>query len=233
MDWTLLTQITGLALADAINVCALAVLTAVLINILTNNAENSKKVLHAGFAFIAAIFIGYLFYSYLLVQIFKTLAEQIRGITPILYNGFAILIMIVGALNVKDFFVYQRGNIATEMPLSLRPKVNRLIKKINSPKGAFVIGIFVTIFLLPCTIAPLMVAANLLAGYSLLGLLPWFIYYIAIFVLPMIVITLAVYFGSLTTGGVEHWRKKNIKILHLLAGILLFVIGLSILTGWL
>ena len=35
------------------------------------------------------------------------------------------------------------------MPLKLRPRMKSIVKRITSPKGAFVIGLFVTLFLLP------------------------------------------------------------------------------------
>ena len=57
-------------------------------------------------------------------------------------------------LNIKDFIIYKPGQFGTEMPLFMRPKVKRIISGITSPKGAFTIGIFVTLFLLPCTIGP-------------------------------------------------------------------------------
>ena len=233
IDLALLIKITGLALVDAVNVCAFAVLIAVLINILTKNADNPKKVLTSGLSFIAAVFIGYLFYAFVLMQFFGAITEQIKGIYSYIYDGFAVLAMIIGALNIKDFFMYKKGGIATEMPLSIRPKIHKLIETINSPSGAFVIGIFVTVFLLTCTIWPLMIAAGILSDYGFIGALPWFVYYNFLFVLPMLIITFGIYFSSTSISEVSYWQKKNVKLLHLIAGVLLFGIGLFLITGWL
>jgi hypothetical protein len=49
----------------------------------------------------------------------------------------------------------------------------------------------------------------------------------------MILITFAVYFGLTKIDDVTQWKEKNIKKLHLIAGILLFLVGLSLLMGWL
>ena len=50
-------KILGLALADAVNPCALAVISFILIAILTKNPGKRKKVLFAGLAFVLAVFI--------------------------------------------------------------------------------------------------------------------------------------------------------------------------------
>ena len=63
-------RITALALADAVNPCVIAILTIVLITILIQNPEKRKRVLQAGLAFTAAVYIGYLFYGFLIIQIF-------------------------------------------------------------------------------------------------------------------------------------------------------------------
>ena len=231
----LLVKITGLAAADAINVCAFAVLTMVLVSILTYNPNKPKIVLQAGLYFVAAVFIMYLAYAFILLQLLTTLTEQIRTIGPYVYKGFAVLAMIIGALNIKDYFDYKPGTAGTEMPLSFRPKVKRIIKSVTSPKGAFVTGIFVTLFLLPCTMLPLFVAAGILndLGYTIITSLPWFLYYNLIFVSPMILIVILIYLGSAKVDDVSGWKERNVKKLHLATGVLLFLVGLSLLLGWL
>jgi len=58
-----------------------------------------------------------------------------------------------------------------------------------------------------------------------------------IFILPMLIITLAVYFGFTTTQQAEEWRTKKLKTLHLIAGIIILILGILMLTsiylGWL
>ncbi len=226
-------RITGLALADAVNPCEIAVLTMVLVAILIQNPEKRRKVLYAGLAFSAAIYIGYLFYGVILVQLFKTFAEFLRENTIYVSRGLAILAMIIGALNIKDFFMYKPGGLGTEMPIWMRPKVKNIINKITSPAGAFIIGFIITLFLLPCTMGPYIVASGILSELGILNALPWLLYYNLLFVSPMILITFIVYFGFSRVEDVSGWKNRNIKILHLIAGILLFLIGVALLAGWL
>jgi len=226
-------RITTLALADSVNPCAIAVLTMVLMAILIQNPEKRKKVLYGGLAFVASIYIGYLFYGVIIIQFFKAFAELLRENSIYIYSSLAILAMILGALNIKDFFMYKKGGIATEMPLFMRPRVKKIIQKITSPSGAFIIGFLVTLFLLPCTIGPYIIASGLLSELGILGALPWLLYYNLLFVLPMLIIVGVVYYGFTKVDEVSGWKERNIKILHLIAGILLFFVGFALLMGWL
>jgi len=227
------TKLTALAFADAVNPCELAVLAMILVTILIQNPEKRKRVLYAGLAFSAAVFIGYLIYGLIIIQLFKTFHSYIANFSHYLYKGIAVLAMILGALNIKDYFMYQPGGIATEMPLSLRPRVKLLIKKITSPLGAFFIGFLVTIFLTPCTMGPYLIASGILSELSILKAATWLLYYNLIFILPMLVITILVYVGFTKVEDVAGWKERNIKKLHLAAGLLLFAVGLSLLMGWL
>lgn len=224
--------VTGLALADSVNPCAIAVLTMLLVSILTFNPKDRKRVLFSGISFIAAIYIGYIFYGFVIVQFFKVMDTFIRSNSEILFNTLGILALIMGFLNINDFFNYKPGSLGTEMPLFLRPKVKKILKGVTSPKGAFVIGFLVTLFLLPCTMGPLFVTAGIISQLPFYQLIFLLLYYNLIFVIPMIFIVSLVYYGFARVEDVSGWKERNIKKLHLVAGILMFIIGISLLTGW-
>jgi len=141
--------------------------------------------------------------------------------------------MLVGSLQIKDFFFYKQGSFATEMPIWMRSKAKRVIEKITSPTGAFFMGFIITLFLGPCTMAPLLVATETLSQLGLIGALPWLLYFNFIAVIPLIIITFAIYKGFKTAESVSQWRNKNIKIFHLIAGILLLSVGIAMLMNWL
>lgn len=226
-------KITTLALADSVNPCAIAVLAMILVAIMSQNPEKKRKVLYGGLGFVLAVYIGYLVYGLIIIQFFTFFAEILRENARYIFYGLAILAMVFGALNVKDFFVYKKGSLGTEMPLFMRPKVKRIAEKITSAKGAFVIGFFVTLFLLPCTIGPYVIASGLLSEIGVLASIPWLLYYNIVFVLPMLIITIIIYIGIAKVDEVSGWKDRNIRLLHLIAGLLLFLVGLAILLGWL
>jgi cytochrome c biogenesis protein CcdA len=229
MAITLLRIIT-LALADTINPCALAVMTMVLVAILLENPEKRHKVLIGGLAFTLAVFVGYFFYGLIIIQLFKSFVGFTSTIYPYLTNGLAILAILLGIFNIKDYINYKPGGLATEMPLKFRPRVKLLIKKITSPTGAFFIGIFVTLFLLPCTIGPYIIAGGSLSALSFIQTIPWLIIYNLIFILPMLAITIIIYMGLTEVDKVSAWKDKNIKYIHLITGLLLVALGIAIIT---
>lgn len=223
--------VVSLALVDAVNPCEFAVLIMLLIAIMTADPKNKKKTLHAGLAFTAAIFILYFIYGLLLINIFK-LIPAIDTIRIVVYTIIAAIAITIGVFQIKDFFFYKPGGFLTEMPMSFRPKAKKLISGITSPKGAFFVGAFVTLFLMPCTIGPYVILGNLLSTETILVALPQLLLYNIIFILPMLAITFLVYFGVRKVDEVAEWKERNIKYMHLIAGIIMILIGLGMLLGW-
>jgi len=228
LTWT---KIISLAAVDAINPCALAVLTLMLVAILTYNPTKKENILLAGLAFTISVFIMYLVYGLIIIKFFQ-LIQLLTVIRLTLYKILGFGAIMLGLLNIKDFFKYRPGGIATEMPMSMRPLAKQIISGVTSPRGAFIVGLFVTIFLLPCTIGPYVIAGGILSALELIKTMPWLLVYNIIFILPMIVITLIIYAGIAQVEDVSGWREKNIRWLHLIAGIIMFGLGLAMLFGW-
>lgn len=221
-----------LAAADAVNPCALAVLTLVLISVLTARRKRSI-VLQAGLAFTLSVYLFYFLYGIIMVGLFKGAALAIAPIRVYLFKTLGAFAVILGLFNLRDFVRYKPGGLMTEMPLSIRPKMKKLVSQITSPKGAFFIGIFVTLFLLPCTIGPYVAASGILSVLDFFKVFLWLLLYNAVFVLPMIAVTLIVYWGYASVEQVGGWKEENIRYLHLITGIILFCIGAAMIMGWL
>lgn len=219
-----LPALVSAAFVDSINPCAFAVLIILLSTILLTHSR--KKVLLAGLAFILAVLL-----SYFLMGVGLYSALQIAGITKLFYIFAAVLAVFVGLFNLKDYFWYGRWFIM-EVPLSWRPAMKGLIKSVTSVPGAFLVGILVSLFLLPCSSGPYIVVLGLLAQAASRDYALWLLLlYNFIFVIPMIVITLLVFFGKLSTERLEQWRQRKLKVLHLVAGIVILLIGLVMLAG--
>lgn len=225
-----LVKVIVLALADSINPCALSVLTMMLITIITYHSNKPKEILKSGLMFVFAVFFTYIIYGLLIVRAFQVL-QSISTIKLYLYNGLGITAIILGLLELKDFFFYKPGSVGTEMPLFLRPKVQKVIAKITSPAGAFGLGMFVTLFLLPCTVGPYIILGGILSVTSLLATLPYLLLYNFVFVLPMIIIVVLVFFSTERIKNIDIWRKKNIKKIHLAIGTIFILLGIVMLTG--
>ncbi len=229
-------RVISLGLADSVNPCALSVLALVLISIITYNPGSRKKVLLAGLSFILAVLVMYILYGFLIIKAFEVV-NSITSIREFMYGKLGmnfilgIAAIILGVLGLKDFFSYKPGRIGTEMPLFLRPKANKLISKVTSPIAAFVVGLFVTLFLLPCTIGPYVILGGLLANDGFIKALPSLILYNVIFILPMLATVILVYIGTKKAEDVKDWKDKNIRYMHLVAGVLLLLIGILMVLG--
>ncbi len=231
MEELTIAKIISLAAVDAVNPCALAVLSLMLIAIITYNPKNRKNIILAGTAFSLSVFVMYFFYGIIIVKFFQ-FVQAVTSIRIMLYNILGGVAIILGILNIKDFFYYKPGGLGTEMPMFLRPKVKKIINGITSPKGAFLIGAFVTLFLLPCTIGPYVIAGGILSEFEIFSIAPWLILYNLIFIIPMFLITLIVYAGITKVENVSEWKDKNIKYLHLISGLIIFVLGVAMVMGW-
>jgi cytochrome c biogenesis protein CcdA len=115
--------------------------------------------------------------------------------------------------------------------LSWRPKLKALIKGATSVPGAFLIGFAVSLFLLPCTSGPYIVILGLLSATATKSVaMALLVLYNAIFILPMLIITLIVSCGLTSAEKAEAWRQKRLRHLHLIAGIIILVLGVVMLS---
>jgi cytochrome c biogenesis protein CcdA len=109
--------------------------------------------------------------------------------------------------------------------------MKELIKKVTSPWGGFIVGLLISLFLLPCTSGPYIIILGLLAAKTtFFKAFLYLIFYNLIFIAPMAVIVLGMYFG-LPPEKAENWRKNKIRLLHLIAGVVLIALGVVIIFG--
>lgn len=224
-DLTIVAVITG-ALVDSINPCAFAVLLLLLSSILAGNLENKGRALKAGLLFSLSIFLSYLAMG---LGLYKAL--NIGNLPNYFMKVIGGLAIIVGLFNIKDYINYGGGGFTMEVPRSWRPKMKELLVRVTSPAGAFFIGFVISLFLLPCTSGPYIVVLGMLSQRHLFAkALGYLVIYNLIFVLPMVIISFAVYKGA-DVVKLQKEREKRIKLLHLIAGILILGIGVLLLLG--
>jgi len=215
------------AAIDAINPCEFAILILLMASMLVEQ-DNRKRALLTGFSFIAAVFLSYFLMGIGLLEFLRTYTLSFSGTFYKIIGGVAILF---GLANIKDYFWYGKGFLM-EVPQRWRPKMKSMIKNVASPWGGFVVGLLISLFLLPCTSGPYIVILGMLATKtSFFTAFLYLILYNLIFILPMAVIVLAMYWG-LSPEKAEDWRKNKIRLLHLIAGVILAALGIIILSGW-
>lgn len=229
--------LTGLALADAVNPCALAVLLILLTTILTRHPEQRRKTLWAGLSFVVAVFVSYLALGGLLVFGLKSVTEAVGSLQfEQLRTLFGVFAIVMGLLNFKDWISHGAGGFVVEVPYSWRPSMQRhltdpLWRFRSVVVGSFLGGVAVTLFLLPCTAGPYLVAGGMLASHPWPTALALLAVYNLLFVLPMVAVTLVVYAGFASVERISDWRETNVERLHFVAGTLLFTLGVALVAG--
>jgi len=223
LDLTL-AAVVGASVVDAINPCAFAVLIILMSTILATG--DGRKALKTGLAFAASIFISYFLMG---LGIYKALG--VGEISHLFFKTVGWLAIILGLLNLKDYFWYGKGFLM-EVPMSWRPRLKSLLKSVTSPVGAFGIGFLVSLILLPCTSGPYIVILGMLAKkVTQLRAVSYLVLYNLIFVFPMVLISYAIYKGF-DPNKAEEIRQKRLRKLHLIAGLIMLAMGAVILMGW-
>ena len=89
-------------------------------------------------------------------------------------------------------------------------------------------GLVISLFLLPCTSGPYIVIIGMLSNVATRLQAVWMLLlYNIIFVMPFVIITLAVGLGFTTTARVEIWRQQRLPQFHFITGVVMFVLGIT------
>jgi len=220
-----LSFVIGGALADSINPCVFGVLI-FLLAFMTRVFKQRKQMLLAGLWYTLVVYLTYLALGFGILHVAVS-----ADISQAFYWVAAIIAIVAGLLELKDFFWYGKGFTlqmlpgAAERVKTYTGKVGKVYKK--KPFWAYtmlaLLGVFVVLVELPCTGAPYFAVLALLAEQGTAAALPYLLLYNLIFILPLFVIIGFAYFGK--GGGMEAWRKKHRGAMRGGTGIFLLILG--------
>jgi len=205
------------ALGDSINPCAIAVLI-FLVTFLLNLKVKGRKFLSIGLIYIVFVYITYFLAGLGLMTAVRTLS-----ITRIVYQISAVLVIIAGLINIKDVFWEGKG-ISLKIPSSAKPFIQKYVQAATVP-AAIMLGIFVSLFELPCTGGIYIAIIGLLAENATKteGIL-YLLLYNLIFVFPLLGILFLSFF-SLSQETLNTWRKKNKSTMRFIMGVVMVLLG--------
>ncbi len=224
--------IMAAGLIDGLNPCAFATLI-FFISYLSANKKSEKQILLIGISFVLGVFITYLLIGF---GIFKGLqtANEATSISIFIYLIAAIVAFIFGAYSVYDYIKIRKGK-TKEMVLKLPKRIKELVRWIiQRPVNvkyftvfAFFTGMLVSIFEFVCTgqvYLPTIVYILGLPEYrgQAFGYL---IIYNLMFIIPLILIFIAVYFG-ISDKRLRIILKKHVGLIKILSAVLFMVLGL-------
>ncbi|MBW6451980.1 MAG: cytochrome c biogenesis CcdA family protein [DPANN group archaeon] len=209
-------------LIDGINPCAFAVIIILLTYL--KGIGNKKKMFVVGMTYIFAVYVTYFVAGLGLLSTF-----QFAGITRSIFDISAILVIIFGLINLKDFFWYGKG-ISLEIPKQYKGTIHKYILKATIP-AALILGVLVSMFELPCTGGVYLAILGLLSNsMTQLSAIPYLLLYNFAFILPLIIIMIVMYKGY-DPKKIEDARKKERKWMRLMMGLLMVALGVAMLTG--
>jgi cytochrome c biogenesis protein CcdA len=212
-----LTTILITALIDSINPCAIGVLILLLSTLLVT--KEKSKILKIGALYVISVYVTYFVLGFgvlaFLSQVPLSAAEYIS-----IFVG--LIVVIAGLLEIKDYFWYGEG-VSLHIPKKYAKKIQEKMQNVSVGTVIF-LGAFVAAVELPCTGGPyLAILLMLKDSFDMTAFLLLAIYNF-IFVLPLIIIILMVYFG-VKLQNVQNWKQSNKSYMRLLTGLLLIGLG--------
>lgn len=214
--------LVGAALVDSINPCTVAVMVLLLGAIMMTKGR--KKTFSSGLIFSAVIFIMYMLYG---LGIMKAITAF--GLGPLFYSVVTLGALVLAIMEFNAFINYKPGLMAVEMPMILRPYAKQVTQNATSPLGVAVAAVLCSLFLIPCSSGPYLIVLGMLAKSTTVQTISYLILYNLIFVLPMVIITAAIFFGRTTIDKVGEVKEKYIRHIHLISGLILLLLFLIML----
>jgi cytochrome c biogenesis protein CcdA/glutaredoxin len=210
------------AVIDSINPCAFAVLI-FLLAYLTSLGER-RRIAAVGCTYIATVFVVYFIAGLGLL----TVVQQ-TGLTGIVFTFAAIIAILAGLINIAEVLL-KREIFTLAIPVSQKDAIDRYIKRASIP-SAIALGALVSMVELPCTGGIYLAILGLLGDRMTLAEgIPYLLLYNLIFVLPLILILIIMYWGG-TPERLEAFRMGSRRWVRLVMGIVMVVLGALMLSG--
>lgn len=207
---------------DSINPCAFSVLIILLLSIIA--LQSRRQVMMVGVTYILAVF---LFYFLSGIGIFSFV--HLSGVSSLIATVAAVIAIVLGLVNIIDA-AWKKDGFILAIPESKKPVIERYISTATLP-AAFVLGVLVGIFELPCTGGIYLAILSLMSSTMTLSEgIPYLLLYNLIFILPLILILLVVVLG-IPPERVHTWRLENRRMLRFAIGLAMILVGILIIVG--
>ncbi|MDX1535352.1 MAG: hypothetical protein R3346_01140 [Candidatus Spechtbacterales bacterium] len=229
MDQLTLPIIVGAALADSINPCVFGVLI-FLLGFMMTIFKSKKRMLLGGLWYTFIVYLTYLGIGFGILRFLQNVIST--EFSQAFYWIAAIIAIIAGLLEIKDYFWYGKG-VSLQMIPGGAERIKMYTKKLQTmqdkhPKLTFLLigllGVFVVLVELPCTGAPYFAVLNLLAQGDYLTAVPYLLLYNFVFIIPLFFIIGVAYFSQ-SSDALERWRKEHRGTMRLGIGLFLIVLG--------
>ncbi|HQE25136.1 MAG TPA: hypothetical protein PKZ70_03850 [Candidatus Atribacteria bacterium] len=233
--------IMGAGLLDGLNPCAFATIV-FMVNLLLLLGHSRRRILEVGLTYSAAVFVTYLLIGLGLFQFWQALSVY-QTASRVLYLIMALLLLVFAALSIKDAIQYKREGKETGMTLGLpeswRRRINQYLKNSFTEKNlvvaAILSGFVISLLEAGCTgqiyLPTIMYIAQATPyRWQALGYL---VLYNAFFMIPLLAVFLAIFWGS-QSKALVNFARKNIVFSKIALAALFIFLSLLLLgqSGW-
>ena len=218
--------VIGAAVIDSINPCVFGVLI-FLIAFMTKIFKSPSKMLVFGLLYTSVVYATYLLLGFGILKLAIG-----SGFASSFYWGAALIAILAGLLEIKDYFWYGKG-FSLQMVPGGSERIKYYTSRIENMEQSHpallvlttaLLGVFVVMVELPCTGAPYLAILGLLSKGAYATAVPLLLLYNLIFIFPLFIIIGIAYFGT-TTEALEEWRKEHRGLMRLGIGIFLLLLG--------
>lgn len=213
VGWNTVFSFLVLSLSDSVNPCTFVVYTLLLIG-LSISGFRRKEVFLSGLAFVIGIYIMYYLLGVGLVVLTRTLNPIWAGFLAI---GFGVYTIITGS--------EEKSRIVRK---------NRIMKLVRNKRlsilFSFLFGVIISVTLLPCSAGSYLIYAVLISKFSKSVIYIMLALYNFVFITPLLVILL-ITSSVVESKTVSQYLVRKSKELSFLAGSLLVLLGVLIITG--
>jgi cytochrome c biogenesis protein CcdA/glutaredoxin-related protein len=228
--------IMAAGLIDGLNPCAFATLI-FFISYLSATKKSEKQILLIGISFVLGVFIAYLLLGIGLLRGLET-ASGTAVVSMILYPIAGIIAFIFGTYSVYDYSKIRKGK-TKEMVLKLPKRIKELVHWVIEKQAnmkyftvfalvtAFVTGMLISAFEFVCTgqvYLPTIIYIMGIPDYQVQAF-GYLVLYNVMFILPLILIFIAAYFG-VSDKRLKEILKKRIGLIKLLTAAMFFVLAI-------
>ncbi len=213
-------MVLSAGLLDGINPCAFAVLL-LFVAFLFTLQRGRSDLLAFGVTYIGAIYLTYFGIGLGLLRVFEL------GAPHLFAKLGAGMMIVLGLVNIKDFFWYGKG-LSLTLPMIGMPARDRWMRRATLPATA-VVGFLVGVCEFPCTGGIYVGILGLLAAQTTYWSgLAYLVIYNVMFILPLVGLLLVVG-NRRVVGQVSRWMATNKRQLRLGQGAVMIALGLIIL----
>jgi len=225
-----LLAVIGAAFADGINPCAFTTII-FLISYLALIGRKRSDILKTGIIYTAAVFVTYLALGLGLKFIISHMINM-RYAKKIIYGATGIVALAVSYLSLKDYFLARKGQfddmslkLSEDMQRRIRQSIHDKVRNLGIAAAALVLGILVALFELPCTGQMYFPIITALTNPHLRSrALPYLILYNFVFIIPLIVVFSAAYYGVASQTIGERF-KRHVGTIKIIMGIIFLLLA--------